>query len=223
MSFSKSGGVTISEDFTAEVKEGVRVDATVLEHQAQVGDTVTVVVLREGRRLELPVVMKVPSPLVPTGEYDRDLPYRIFAGLVFQPLTQRYLSEYQEPPSHLNAFLMNPERGGYSMLVPSQGVKDRREVVVITNVLGSELSRGYEDFEDEVVYAMNGTPIRDLRHLSELLDTSNEEFVTITTEMGHVILIEPGRAKLASGELLEVYKIAADRSPELQPPANPTN
>ncbi len=60
----------------------------------------------------------------------------------------------------------------------------REEVVVLTGVLSSDLTRGYEQFEDQVIYAVDGVPVRSLEHMSMLLDRSRGEFVNIILERG---------------------------------------
>ena len=65
----------------------------------------------------------------------------------------------------------------------------RRELVVLSGFLTNELTRGYEDFEYEVVHAVNGEPIADLAHLSSLLDSGNSKLVTIMLERNGIMLV----------------------------------
>jgi len=209
-------GTPVGSDASFEIGEGVRVDATVLEHSAQVGDRVTLRFLREGRVREAQVVMREPRPLVPLVDYDREIPYRIYAGLVFQPLTARHLAELEQPPPHLAEYLLSPARGGYRMLVPGRGAPGREEVVMLASVLRSELNRGYEQLEQEVIYSVDGTPVRSLRHLSELIDAARGEFVDFTTEDGHVIAIQRALAASDGPAILERYQVGSDRSAGLR-------
>jgi hypothetical protein len=213
------GGTPVGADDSFELGDGVRVEATVLEHRAQVGDRVALRFLRGGQPRETTVVMKEPRSLVPLVDYDRGFAYRIYAGLVFQPLTARHLSEFAEPPSHLAEYLLNPVRAGYRTLVPSQGIAGRTEVVMLASVLRSELTRGYEDLERQVIHAVDDTPIRSLRHLSDLIDAARGEFVTFTTETGDVIAIHRGLAAKAGPTILERYQIESSRSQDLAAPA----
>jgi hypothetical protein len=186
----------------------------------QVGDSIDLVFQREGLRKTTSVVMRGPAPMVPLGDYDRDIPYRIYGGFVFQQLTARFLDAYEVAPGHLLAYFRNPTKNGSATLVPSQGVEGRREVVVISRVLHSELTRGYEGFEEQVIYSVNGTLIRDLHHLSQVLDASLGPFVTIKSEQGNVASFQRDHVEAANRQILERFRIVSDRSQNLmQAPA----
>jgi S1-C subfamily serine protease len=212
------GGVAVDADGDFAISAGVRVEATVLEHRAQVGDRVALRFLRDGVRHEATVVMKRPRSLVPLVDYDRGFSYRIYAGLVFQPLTARHLAEFHDPPSHLSEYLVNPVRSGYRTLVPGPDAAGREEVVMLASVLRSELTRSYEDLEQQVIHAVDGTPVRSLRHLSDLIDAAAGEFVVFTTETGNLIAVDRARAATAGPEVLERYQIGSSRSPDLAAP-----
>lgn len=212
-------GVAIDSGGSVALGDGIRVSSTAVEHRAQVGEEVEVGFLREGVEQKRKIRMGSPNPLVPMGAYDRDLPYRIYAGLLFQPLTSRYLYASEIPPPQLMLYDDNPVAGGYSLLVPDRGIPGRREIVVLTRVLTTEFTRGYQDMEDQVVLSVGGVTVRDLRHLSELLDDARGEFVEIVTEAGDLIVLDRAAVTAANSEILARYKIASDRSADLRVPA----
>jgi S1-C subfamily serine protease len=214
------GGVAVGADGDFAISDGVRVEATVIEHRAQVGERVALRFLRDGAQREATVVMKKPRSLVPLVDYDRGFSYRIYAGLVFQPLTARHLAEFVDPPSHLAEYLVNPVKSGYRTLVPGGDAAGREEVVMLASVLRAELTRSYEDLEQQVIYAVGGTPVRNLRHLSDLIDAAAGEFVTFTTEAGNVIAVDRALAATAGPEILERYQIGSSRSADLRAPSS---
>lgn len=215
------GGVAIDSGGSVAFGDGVRVDATALEHRAQVGEELEVTFLREGVEQKRKISMGAPNPLVPMGDYDRGPSYRIYAGLVFQPLTLRYLDAFDDPPSQLMVYYDNPVAGGNRLLVPDRGIPGRRQIVVLSRVLTTEFTRGYQNMEDAVVLSVDGTTVRDLRHLSELLEGASGEFVTIATEDGEVIVLDRAEVTAANGEILARYQITSDRSEDLRTPASP--
>ena len=75
-------------------------------------------------------------------------------------------------------------------------------------------------FEDSVVFAVDGTPVRDLNHLSQMLDHGTDDFATITLEQGDVIALKRSEAATLSPEILSRYQVARDRSPDLEVPAS---
>jgi hypothetical protein len=102
------------------------------------------------------------------------------------------------------------------MLVPAQGVPGREEVVMLASVLRDELNRGYEQLQQEVIYSVDGTPVRSLRRLSDLIDAARGEFVTFTTEDGHVIAVERALAASQGPKILDRFQIDRDRSAGLR-------
>jgi S1-C subfamily serine protease len=213
------GDSAIGEDDTVELAPGMRVGSTALVHRAQVGETLTVRYLRDGVLHEAPLVMRRPSSWAPLGDYDRDLRYRVYGGLVFRRLTARYLYKFEEIPSHLWNYYSDPVVSGYRTLLSPGALPGRRELIVISDVLAGELNRGYEHFEDEVVHSIDGVPVRDLRHLSELLDSAQGKFVTLTTKRGGLIALNRGEVQERTGDLLARYGVPADRLGDLAVPA----
>lgn len=212
-------GVAIDSGGSVGLGDGIRVSATAVQQRAQVGEMIEIGFLRQGVEQRREVRMRPPAPLVPTGDYDRDLPYRIYAGLLFQPLTSRYLYEFESPPPQLMLYQDNPAAGGHSLLVPDRGIPGRRQIVVLTRVLTTELTRGYQDMEDQVVLSVDGATVRDLGHLSELLDGARGDFLEIATEAGELVVLDRAAALAAGSGILARYRIASDRSPDLRAPA----
>lgn len=208
-------GVAIGADGSVEIADGVRVDATFLEQRPQVGETLNLTLLRNGKVLERTAVMRTSEYLVPPGAFDRDLPYRVYAGFVFQPLTARYLFSSKGRQNLLRVYHQNPVMGGTTTRVPNRGIPGRREVVILTGVLTDELTRGYEDIKNTVILSIDGTVVRDLAHLSDLLDSGEGEFVTILTELGQEIVLERKAAEAAHAEILRRYQIPRDRADDL--------
>jgi len=85
-------------------------------------------------------------------------------------------------------------------------------------VLRSELNRGYERLEQEVIYSVDGTPVRSLRHLSDLIDAARGEFVSIATEQGNLVAIRRTLAATEGPKILERYQVESDRSAALRAP-----
>ncbi len=210
--------VPILEDGNVEVESAVHVNRRFVEHRSQVGDEISVSLMRDGRKLSRTVEMLAPRPLVPLGDFDRSPDYRIFGGLVFQALTVRYLTVFEEdsPPDHLARLRDDPSFGDYELLGAPSAKEHRREIVVLIGFLSNELTRGYDFLEDEVVYAVDGEPVKDLAHLSWLLDSGDSKLVTIMMERsGAKVVLDRAEARRITPELLNRYQVAADRSPGL--------
>ncbi len=127
----------------------------------KVGDTIQLTVIRDGAELEIPVTLKRrPTPLLDSHIYDKAPPYLIKGGLVFQELSVPYLrafgKEWQNrAPLNLLDVMSNPEdyRAG------------RRKVVVLTRVVASDATIGYDRLSNHIVEKLNGQPVEGLPEL----------------------------------------------------------
>ena len=87
---------------------------------------------------------------------------------------------------------------------------------MLSGILSNDLTRGYESYEEEIVYAVDGEPVQDLAHLSWLLDNGSSKLVAIMMERRTTILVlDRAESQRLTPQVLKRYQIAADRSPEL--------
>ena len=186
-------------------------DAIFLEQRGQVGEKTDVEFIRAGKRRHAHVELRTPTTSIPLGFYEGEAPYRIYAGLVFQPLTLRYLALWEDdPPSHLEVLRRQSSPFG------DDGDPAPQEFVVLSGLLHNELTQGYRIFDDEVVHSVDGQPVRSLRHLSGLLDAAAGDFVSITLQRGGVMVLPRAEAEAANAGILARYGVATDRSRELR-------
>jgi hypothetical protein len=106
--------------------------------------------------------------------------YLIYGGLVFQPLTRKYLQTWkrlhQAPP---------PLRYFYSA---QEKTEECQEIIVLAHILSDEVNVGYEDFHYEIITEMNGIALRDLEHLHQLLEKTQGQIRLRTAEANWIIL-----------------------------------
>ncbi len=193
-------GHPIANDLTVASEAIGRVHYSMIYQSHQIGERVTVSILRKGQRLTKTIQLRAHAPLVP-GRRTTELPrYLVFAGLVFQPLTAEYFDYFREPPPNLVSVPWN------------HGVtRERREVILMQRVLPDAVNRGYQSWEDEVVRLVNGVPPRDMTHLAEIIDQAEGRWLRVLMEDGHLITIERAAAHAATERILQSYGIAEDR------------
>jgi S1-C subfamily serine protease len=216
-------GLAVLENSEVDLGKGLLLDSTYVEQRRQVGDLMKVKLQRAGHIRSEKIKMRALEPLIQLGGHDRGPSFLIYAGLVFQPLTIRYLEVFDEAPNHLWAYWVDPTLSNRSILGRDLASNPRSEVVVLTGLLPSEMTRGYGEFEDEVVHAVDGDPVQGLRHLAELLDSARNEYVNITMERGGAITLRRDRALRESPEILARYRVHTDRSRDLTALANQAN
>jgi hypothetical protein len=131
------------------------------------GSKIPIEVLRNGKEKTIEATLqKSPSPLVPGYLYDEAPPFLIKGGLVFQELSRPYLEAFGKDwatrgPLNLLDVLSSPE--DYE--------KGRRRVVVLTRVVATEATIGYDRLASQIIKSVNGKPIKGLPELAKSLET----------------------------------------------------
>eukprot|EP00741_Cyanophora_paradoxa_P010920 tig00020553_g10557.t1 len=99
------------------------------------------------------------------------------------------------------------------------------QVVVLMKVLADEtanfVNAGYENQTHAVVKAVNGAPLRNLRHLVDLVGGTADRFICLDLEFGHQVVIEAEAGRRATPTILARYRVRADRSDDLAPAPAP--
>ena len=159
--------------------------------------------------VSVPVTVSVDSlALVPFRQYDRVPTYYILGGLVFQPLTGNYLDTWgklEKAPPALTSYFYQGKRN-----------QDRSQIVVLTSILGGEITVGYEEAQYHVVSRVNGVPISSMADLVRAVESNPGTYHTVTDERGHQIVLEQIKIAEQSEVLLKRYKIRSDRSEDLK-------
>ncbi len=139
----------------------------------KVGEVLQAKVLRDGAAIDIPITLKPrPLPLLNAHTYDQAPPYFIKGGIVFQELSTPYLRAYGKDwakiaPLNLLDVLSSPE--DYS--------KERRRVVVLTRVVASAATIGYDRISNHIVETVNGQPIPGLPELAKAFENLPENGV----------------------------------------------
>jgi S1-C subfamily serine protease len=195
----------VAEDGTVELRPGERTDLALVTDERQVGDTVDVRYLRDGKVAEGRLTLSVArgQGRLVSHLFDRAPDYFLYAGLAFVSLTDNLLAVREYRPATLAAQLVRtPESDG-------------DEVVVLADILRHDINSGYDDRIGQIVRIVDGVPVRNLRHLVALVEGARGRFVTFTDTTGGRITIDRERAAAASSEILARYAIGSDRSPRL--------
>jgi S1-C subfamily serine protease len=173
-------------------------------------------VVRAGKTLkvELPV-----SPEYPTlvsdlhGEYPS---YFVYGPLVFSRATRQFLGAFEN-----NANLMRVLGFVKSPLVtrafdpPSD---DLQELVIISSPLfPHKLANGYSNPAGSVVYSLNGTPVKSLKHLVALLRDLKDPFVTLefASKGGEALVFSRQALVAATDDILTDNGVRAQGSPDM--------
>jgi len=143
-----------------------------LMHSKFPGQSIKGQVLRAGEKMDILITLDLCKPLVPRQLYDTTPSYAIFCGLVFVILSQPYMYHQFGVDWATKAPLRLCQR------VHGFAERADQEVVVLSQVLASELTAGYEAFGNLQLFRVNGVPVLNLRHLCYLLDVFTQPHVS---------------------------------------------
>jgi len=197
----------IAGDLSVDSDYGVRLGWTALLTDSQAGDEIRLRLVRAGERIERSVRLFSWRALVPRPHMSDVTRYRVFGGLVFQPLTADYLLVDVE---NVDVALSSLYR--YRNL----RTPDRAEAIILSHVLPGDASRGYFEWYDEIVARVQGVTPHDMAHLNEIIDTATGRWLEIQMESGFRLVLDLEQARGETPLILEKFAIAADRSPGVE-------
>ncbi|KPJ92009.1 MAG: hypothetical protein AMJ55_10450 [Gammaproteobacteria bacterium SG8_15] len=83
-------------------------------------------------------------------------------------------------------------------------------------MLPDAVNLGYKNMEGSVIHAVNDTPVKDLRHLMQLIENAVGKYLKIETDFGNVIMLDLPKARARNEQILQKYQIYSDRSTEFK-------
>ena len=173
------------------------------------GASIPFTVFRKGRILTIPVTVAHRRPesfLVPPYVIDTPLRYYVLGGLILQELSAPYLRAYGKnwrsaAPVHLLHYYLNQNR------ISKEG---RSKIVILSRVLTTSYTLGYENLSDLVVTRINHTKIGRLEDVPLALKTPVNGFHKIEFEQNpRVIYLDPDEIPLINVQIQKRYRLPA--------------
>ena len=173
------------------------------------GDTVPFQIQREGKPMQLQIKLEHRSAqdyVIPPYNLDQAPPYYVAGGLIFLELSRQYLKEWganwqkEAPPRfvYLDRF--------QSELFP----EGNRRIVIVSQVLPSQMTIGYDDLAFLTVTKINGKEIKSLGDVAEAMTQPQDGFIKIQTEEDpKQIELDAAQVEHESQELQDNYGISA--------------
>ena len=213
---TKIGDTDIDDQGMVHQGDNLRLRFQYLIQKVAKNGSVPLTVVRAGGHLPLDVPVSAERALlIPSleGAYPA---YFVYGALVFSSASAEFVSGLANRGGLLQglSYLASP-------LVTRRGDKPAfpgEELVVVTSpFFPHRLSKGYDSAVARTVGAVNGTKIRNLRHLVEVLRDARSEFITFEfAGRGGETLIFPRKEMLAAtDEILTDNGVRAQASPDL--------
>jgi len=204
----------IANDGTVEFRAKERTNLAYLVQKHQIGDNLSIRVLRNGKELSLQVKLDSSYEknwLIPFEQYETLPTYYIYGGLVFSPLSVNLLSIwgsnwYNNAPKELVALLSNN--------IPKV---EGEQVVILLRVLPAEVNDGYQNLDPWRVKKVNGKEVLNMKELVKVIESEESgPYTILENDTGQQIVLDREKIQQANGQILATYKIREDRSPDLR-------
>lgn len=204
----------IANDGTVEFRAKERTNLAYLVQKHQIGDNLSIHVLRDGKELSLQVKLDSSYEknwLIPFEQYETLPTYYIYGGLVFSPLSVNLLSIwgsnwYNNAPKELVALLSNN--------IPKV---EGEQVVILLRVLPAEVNDGYQNLDPWRVKKVNGKEVLNMKELVKVIESEESgPYTILENDTGQQIVLDREKIQQANGQILATYKIREDRSPDLR-------
>lgn len=205
-------GMRIANNGTVRYRGRFRCQFDVVVGDHHIGDAITARVLRGGKRIAVKLRLEAMRWLVTRAEYETTPSWFLFGGLVFQRLTAEFLRNWGEQcwdkaPKELLHLYFAGHRS-----------EERREVVVLAQVLADAVNVGYAPFTNDIVARVNGKAPVDLADFVRVVDAAQGE-VVLEMSSGGTLLLQANAARAAHARILPRYRVPGDRSASLPPRA----
>jgi len=200
-------GVPIGDDGTIPFREMERLAFSHIVSQKFEGDTCDVTLLRGGKVMHRRLNLQVPRYLVPECVYDQAPRYLIVGGVVFVPLTLNYMM-HEFGKRYF-------EKAPNSLLAPMDDrfqTEEGEEVVVLSQMLASEITSGYDGVRNLRLETLNGQKVLNLAHLNEMVNACTDRFLVFSLVTTQLVVLEREKALEATQQILAQHGITAARS-----------
>ncbi|MGZ8498015.1 MAG: PDZ domain-containing protein [Candidatus Binatia bacterium] len=215
---TKVGDTPIDSDGKVAIRYDLRLSASYLVQKHAKNGSLPLTVFRAGKLISIDLPVRSQRELVIPYLMDASPRYFIFGPFVFSQTTQDYLERLgnQRPTT----FGRRP-----SPLVTRRQDRpafDNEELIVVASPLFPDrITKGYDDPNRSVLSEINGVPVRNMRHLVELLRDNRAEQLSFKFASSGVLTHETmvfNRADLlnATGKILEENGIRYPYSPDLR-------
>ena len=90
------------------------------------------------------------------------------------------------------------------------------QLVVVSQVLVSDINIGYEEIVNTQVLAFNGKPVKNLKSLATMVENCDDEFLKFDLEYQQIVVLKTSTAKAATLDILTTHCIPSAISDDLK-------
>jgi S1-C subfamily serine protease len=212
---TKIGETPIDNEGMVKLGSSLRVRFQYLIQQIARDGLVPLTIVRQQKTMAVNLPVSSTRPMLIDNLEGTYPPYFILGPLAFTPGTAQYVAPIAGNAKALNSlsFLGSPlvTRRGDKPAFPNEEL-----VLVAAPSFPHRLTKGYDNAVSRAVRAVNGIPIKNLRHLVEVLRDSRDEFLTFEFIGRGETLIFPRKEMIDStDDILSDNGVRDQGAPEL--------
>jgi len=180
-------GVPVGVDGTYEFRKNERLNFSHLIQSKQLGQNSAIRIVRDSREQTVNVKFADYVGLVPYPNYFKKPPYFIYGGLVFTVLSTDLLQSWgkewwQKAPIDFLHYLVGKGR---------LNADNKKEIVVLLEVLPDDINIGYHDYRNEVIRTINGKTFSSFQEFIKLIrDNQAQPYTIFETEQSFPLIIQ---------------------------------
>jgi S1-C subfamily serine protease len=213
---TKVDGFQVNNDGKTRLEDGARLSFESLFKRNLQRDTIPVRLLREGKELTVEYPLRTPDKsLIPL--LDGRLPsYFIWGPLAFTPATEEFLTSVEVSNPIMPRLWAYQESPLVTRRTDFQAFEGE-QLVVLISMFPHPMTTGYSDPSGHVVDRVNGTKVRNLRHLVRLLDETQTGRATFEfyERRAQILVLDRKQAVSAQPQIQIENGIRSLHSPDL--------
>jgi hypothetical protein len=212
---TRIGDTPIDNQGMVKIDKDLRVSFGYLIQQVASNGKLPLTLVRAGKSLQIQLPVSSEHPTLVTDLRGSYPTYFIYGPLVFSPATWQLVSSLES-----NAGLMRMLGLVKSPLVThalDEPDADLQELVVVSSpFFPHKLANGYSNPAGSVVYSVNGTRIKSLRHMVAVLRDLKDPFVTFEFDQkgGEALVFSRPAIMSATDDILMDNGVRAQGSPD---------
>jgi len=203
-------GTPIGNDGTIPYRDNERVAWRCALLGKFTGDLCNMKIMRNKEIMNVSVKVGSIPYLVPLQQYDIMPTYFVHSGLVFHPITQPYLFQEWGKEWRQKAPIKYVDRALYR----TKDFEDQ-EIVILAQILVDDINVGYTRYAGQVCTKVNGTEIRNMKQLVEIVESNTDSILRFDLEDERVIILDAKEAATKCKKILEAHNIISAKSADL--------
>jgi S1-C subfamily serine protease len=210
---TKIGGHEIDNVGMVKIRENLRLNFHYLIQKVAKNGKVPLTVVRQGKTIGIDLPVKATYPMLIQSLKGKYPSYFIYGPLVFSPVTSEFAAAFGRFSAALSMIgsPLATRRGDYPRF-------EGEELVVIPSpMFPHKIGKGYDSPVYKVVKEINGVPVKNIRHMVELLRDSKEKYTRILFEdrASETIVFDHQEALRATDDVLSDNGIRQQASDDL--------